>query len=94
MSGINYDLKKIKAFVFDVDGVLSPSTVPIGDDGQPERMANIKDGFALQLAIKCGFRIAIITGGKSEVVRLRYNSLGIEDVYLGAERKSISSMNG
>lgn len=87
MSGINYDLKKIKAFVFDVDGVLSPSTVPIGDDGQPERMANIKDGFALQLAIKCGFRIAIITGGKSEVVRLRYNSLGIEDVYLGAGKK-------
>ena len=43
MSGINYDLSKIKGFVFDVDGVLSPSTIPLGEDGYPRRMVNIKD---------------------------------------------------
>ena len=44
MSKINYDLSKIKAVVFDVDGVLSPSTVPLSPEGIPERMANLKGG--------------------------------------------------
>ncbi len=66
MSSINYDLKKIKAFVFDVDGVLSPSTIPLGENGMPRRMVNIKDGYALQLAVKKGFSIAIITGGTDD----------------------------
>lgn len=84
MSGINYDLKKIKAFVFDVDGVLSPSTIPMSESGEPMRMVNIKDGYALQLAAKEGYKIAIITGGKTESVRYRYEALGIKDIYLGA----------
>lgn len=87
MSAINYDLTKIKAFAFDVDGVLSPSTIPLGEDGMPRRMVNIKDGYALQLAVKKGYRIAIITGGKDEAVKVRYESLGIKDVYLGASKK-------
>ncbi len=81
MSGINYDLKKIKGLIFDVDGVLSPSTIPMGYDGMPRRMVNVKDGYALQLAVKCGFRIAIITGGRSESVPRRLNALGITDIY-------------
>lgn len=87
MSSINYDLKKIKAFVFDVDGVLSPNTVPIDSDGMPARMANVKDGYAMQLAVKRGYKIAIISGASSELVRTRFNLLGINDVYLGASRK-------
>lgn len=87
MSGINYNLKKIKAFVFDIDGVLSPSTVPMSDKGEPMRMVNIKDGYALQHAVKKGYNIAIITGGKTESIRLRYETLGIRDIYLGAGRK-------
>lgn len=87
MSGINYDLTAIRGVVFDVDGVLSPSTIPMGADGQPMRMVNIKDGYALQLAVKCGLKIAIITGGDSEAVRVRFNGLGITDVYLKASRK-------
>lgn len=87
MSGISYDLKKIKGFAFDVDGVLSPSTIPMNDNGEPVRMVNIKDGYALQLAIKKGYDIAIITGGKSENVRYRYEALGIRDIYLGAAHK-------
>ena len=62
MSKISYNLKLIKGIVFDVDGVLSPSTIPLLEDGTPTRMVNIKDGYALQLAIKMGYKIAIITG--------------------------------
>lgn len=87
MSGINYDLTKIKGFAFDVDGVLSPSTIPMDNDGVPMRMVNIKDGYALQLAVKQGFEIAIITGGNTPSVRYRYESLGIKDIYLGASHK-------
>lgn len=87
MSGINYDLKKIKGFAFDVDGVLSPTTVPMSSTGEPMRMVNVKDGYALQLAIKLGYKIAIITGGNTEAVRHRYEALGIKDIYLGAEHK-------
>ena len=51
---INYDLKKIKALVFDVDGVLSAETIYLHPNGEPMRTVNIKDGYALQLAVKCG----------------------------------------
>lgn len=87
MSAINYDLKKIRAFAFDVDGVLSPSTIPMSSDGEPLRMVNIKDGFALQLAVKRGFKIAIITGGKSKAIPARYESLGVSDVFQGTSHK-------
>ena len=60
---INYDLSKIKAIIFDVDGVLSRQTVAMDAEGQPLRTIDIKDGYALRLAQKSGIRIAIITGG-------------------------------
>lgn len=88
MSGICYDLKKIRGVAFDVDGVLSPSVIPMDLNGTPMRMANIKDGYALQLAAKCGIKICIITGADSEAVRVRYNALGIKDVYTKAGRKA------
>ena len=84
---MNYDLNKIKAVIFDVDGVLSTSTISMGPDGQPVRSLNIKDGYAIQLAIKMGLHLAIITGGKTENVRLRYEGLGMKDVYLGVSMK-------
>lgn len=82
-----YDLTKLRGFVFDVDGVLSPNMVPIDADGNPARMANVKDGYALQLAVKHGYKIAIITGADTETVLRRYNLLGIKDVYLKAGEK-------
>lgn len=87
MSGILYDLTKIKGFAFDVDGVLSPSTIPLGEDGYPRRMVNVKDGYALQLAIKLGYKIAIITGGKGAPIVARFESLGIKDIFIGAHKK-------
>jgi 3-deoxy-D-manno-octulosonate 8-phosphate phosphatase (KDO 8-P phosphatase) len=84
---INYDLSKIRAVVFDLDGVLSSETIALGMDGTPLRTVNIKDGYAIQLAMKMGLRVAIISGCKIEAVRKRYEGLGIEDIYLGAAVK-------
>lgn len=84
---INYDLRKIRLLAFDVDGVLSSNFVPIKDDGQPRRTTNVKDGYALHLAVKMGLHVAIITGGKSELVRRRYDDLGLQDVYIAAHDK-------
>lgn len=85
---INYDLKKIKAIFFDVDGVLSCETIPMDSSGEPMRTLNIKDGYAIQFAVKCGLHIAIITGGKTEAIRKRYQGLGVKDIYLGAAVKT------
>ena len=84
---INYDLQKIRTIIFDSDGVLSAGTIMLGDDGQPRRTVNLKDGYAIQLAMKMGLRIAIITGCKIEAVALRYQALGVKDIYLGCAMK-------
>jgi 3-deoxy-D-manno-octulosonate 8-phosphate phosphatase (KDO 8-P phosphatase) len=84
---INYDLQKIRAIIFDVDGVLSAETITLDSDGEPLRTVNIKDGYAIQLAVKMGLRIVILTGGTTEAVRLRYARLGVEDIYMGCAVK-------
>lgn len=82
MSKIDYNLSQIKGIVFDVDGVLSPSTISLSKDGVPMRMVSVKDGYALQLAVKMGYKIAIITGADCDAVKKRLNALGIDDIYL------------
>ena len=84
---INYDLRKIKAVIFDVDGVLSKETISQDNNGDPVRTVNIKDGYAIQHAVKCGIIIAIITGAKTESVRKRYEGLGVRDIHIGAKVK-------
>lgn len=84
---INYDLRKIRAIIFDVDGVLSAETIPLHPTGEPMRTVNIKDGYAIQFAQKQGIRIAIMTGGTTESVRLRYEHLGVEDIFMGCSVK-------
>lgn len=84
---INYDLNKIRAIIFDIDGVLSAETITMGPDGLPLRTVNIKDGYAIQLAMKLGLRIIIITGANTPSVRVRYEGLGVEDVCLGCTVK-------
>ena len=79
---INYDLTQIKAILFDVDGVLSAETITMNDDGQPMRTMNIKDGYAIQLAVKRGLHVAIMTGGTTASIRHRYEGLGVQDIYL------------
>lgn len=87
MSKTAYDLTRIEAVVFDVDGVLSPSTVPMGPDGMPVRMTNIKDGYAIQLAAKSGIKLAIISGAVAPGIKERYTALGMQDVFTGIREK-------
>jgi len=82
MSNINYDLNKIKGFLFDVDGVLSSSIIPLHPSGEPMRMINIKDGYAIQLAVKQGYILGVITGGNTDAVRIRFENLGLKHIYM------------
>ena len=84
---IDYELNKIKAIIFDVDGVLSSSTVAMDSEGYPVRTLNIKDGYAIQLAVKLGIKVAIMTGGRNEEIRKRYANLGVHDVFLNCAVK-------
>ena len=84
---ISYDLTKIKAIIFDIDGVLSCETIGLSIDGDPLRTVNIKDGYAIQLAMKLGLRIVVLSGARVESVRVRYEGLGVEDIYLGCAVK-------
>jgi len=74
-------LPHVTAFAFDIDGVLS-GNLYITNSGEQLRSINIKDGYALQLAVKKGFPIAIITGGNSEAILHRFRGLGITDIYM------------
>ena len=78
---------KISTFVFDIDGVLADTNVYVTDDGQMLRTLNMKDSYALRLAVKKGYRIWVISHGKSEGVRIHLGSLGIEAVHIGVENK-------
>jgi 3-deoxy-D-manno-octulosonate 8-phosphate phosphatase (KDO 8-P phosphatase) len=87
MSSISYNLSKIKGFLFDVDGVLSTDYIPLAENGDPMRMVNIKDGYALQLAVKHGYHLGIITGGYTESVKIRFARLGIPHIYMHSSVK-------
>ncbi|MEO8770158.1 MAG: HAD-IIIA family hydrolase [Ferruginibacter sp.] len=81
------NFKKIKAFVLDVDGVLTDGSLLLMDDGQMARRMNIKDGYALQLAIKKGYYILIISGANSDAVKLRLQKLGLNEIFMGVLNK-------
>ena len=87
MSSINFDLTKIKTFVFDIDGVLSRQTIGLSITGEPLRTANIHDGYAINLAIKSGYGVAIITAGNTESVKVRYEALGGKHIYMNSSFK-------
>ncbi|MBO6234179.1 MAG: HAD hydrolase-like protein [Prevotella sp.] len=84
---INYDLTSVKAIIFDVDGVLSLSTIQMSPAGLPVRTVNIKDGYAIQLAIKMGMKIAIISGGTDPSIEERYRKLGMTDIFMSCSTK-------
>lgn len=80
--------KGVRAFVFDVDGVLTNGQVLVTEQGEQLRSFNIKDGYALQLAVKRQYPLVVITGGRSEGVRLRMEGLGIRSVYMYVSDKA------
>lgn len=87
MSNYKDKLHQITTFIFDYDGVLTDGTVFPSADGEMMRAANVKDGYALQLAVKKGYRIAVISGGKSDTMVQRMKALKVEDVFLGVINK-------
>ena len=83
-------LKEIRVFIFDCDGVFTDGTLLMYPDGYLLRRFNAKDGYAVQIALKKGWRIAIITGGKDKAIKTRFSNLGITDVFLNAQDKLIA----
>lgn len=79
--------KNIKTFVFDIDGVLTDSTVLLLENGLQARQMSIKDGLALQMALKKGYRVIIISGAYSEPVLKRMQYLGMEEIFLATGNK-------
>lgn len=86
---INYKeaLVHINTFIFDYDGVFTNGTVILQNSGDPLRTANVKDGYALQLAIKKGYRIVVISGGRSDSISNRFDTLNVTDVFLSVDNK-------
>ena len=79
--------KPITTLVFDVDGVLTDGTLLILPDGLMARRMNIKDGYALQLAVKKGYHVVIISGGNSPEVKDRLQKLGVAEVFMQVKDK-------
>lgn len=87
MAFFKEELKKIKAFVFDVDGVLSLQAMPLDNDGELRRTSCTKDGYSIMYAGKKGYKLGIISGGGSQGVKERYERLGIKDIHLKVGNK-------
>lgn len=87
MTNFKEGLANVKAFIFDIDGVLSLQTISLNVFGVPNRTVNLRDGYALQLAVKKGYRIGIISGSNSKDYLNRLKQLGIKDIYLNSRDK-------
>ena len=81
-------LSTVSALFFDVDGVFTDGSLLITENGEHLRTMNIKDGYAVKRAVEAGLHVFIISGGRSEGVRIRFKNLGVNEIYLGAENKS------
>jgi len=79
--------QSIKAFVFDIDGVLTDGMLQVQENGELLRRMNIKDGYALQLAVKKGYKVWVISGGKTTAVKKRLENLGVTEVHVAVEDK-------
>ena len=77
----------VRAFILDVDGVLTNNTVHVTESGEQLRTMNIRDGLGIKIALKNEFPVCIITGGRSQGVFKRLAGLGIEHIYSGVEDK-------
>ena len=87
MGNFKEDIARIRAFVFDVDGVMADGGITVTPEGEFLRTFYAKDGYALSLALKKGYRIAIITGGRGKALQVRFDMIGIEHVYTNCHHK-------
>ena len=87
MTELQDKIQKINTFIFDFDGVLSDGKIYVQRDGEQVRATNVKDGYALQLAVKLGYKVAVISGAICPSMEVRMNSLGVTDVFTGIPNK-------
>jgi len=87
MANFKEDLAGVKAFIFDIDGVLSLQTINLNSFGVPGRTVNLRDGYAIQLAVKKGYPIGIISGSNSKDYQKRLKQLGVKEVFLNSRSK-------
>jgi len=80
-------MNDITTFIFDVDGVLTDSSVHITSTGEMLRTMNIRDGYAMKAAVESGYHVCVISGGSNEGVRVRLQNLGITDIHLACPDK-------
>lgn len=80
-------MNDITTFIFDVDGVLTDSSVFVTTEGEILRTMNIRDGYAMKAAVESGYHVCVISGGSNEGVRVRLRNLGITDIHLGTPDK-------
>ena len=87
MANFKEGLRNVKAFIFDIDGVLSTQTIPLNLFGVPNRTVNLRDGYAIQLAVKKGYHIGVISGCRSKEYQKRLRLLGVTDILLNSRSK-------
>ncbi len=87
MGNFKEDIARVEAFVFDVDGVMTDGSIIPTPDGDFIRLYYAKDGYALAYALREGYKICIISGGRGEMLRRRLEMLGIKDMYLNCMDK-------
>jgi 3-deoxy-D-manno-octulosonate 8-phosphate phosphatase (KDO 8-P phosphatase) len=90
MTNFKEELQNVKAFVFDIDGVLSTQTIALSLWGIPLRTVNLRDGYAIQLAVKKGYHVGVISGANSKEYIKRLKTLGVNDIYLNSRTKKES----
>ncbi len=87
MGNFKEDIARTEAFVFDIDGVFTDGSIIPLADGDYMRSYNAKDGYAVSYAIKHGYKIFIITGGRGDIVYKRFSYLGVTELHLGVSDK-------
>ena len=89
MDELNTLLAGVNTFLFDYDGVMTDGTVYMDSYGDPLRTSNVKDGYALQLASKLGYHVAVISGAVVTNITKRMHALGVQDVFVGVPDKVV-----
>jgi 3-deoxy-D-manno-octulosonate 8-phosphate phosphatase (KDO 8-P phosphatase) len=87
MANFKEDLVNVKAFIFDIDGVLSTQTISLNSFGVPSRTVNLRDGYAIQLAVRKGYLVGVISGSSSKEYQRRLKLLGVKDIFLNSKSK-------
>ncbi|MFH1613142.1 MAG: HAD hydrolase family protein [bacterium] len=82
-------LKKIKLLILDVDGVMTSGQLFYGESGEILIAFNILDGLGIEIAIRQGLNVIILTRRTGQSIIYRSNKLGIKEVYKGIEDKKI-----